>query len=208
MRLRPQSQALAQPVADDYICSMPSPEPPPDLDRLSLADIAQMVADKRLPPVERWNPAHCGHSAMRIAADGTWFHEGVPIMRPAMVRLFADILRREPDGRHVLVTPGEKLDIDVDDAAFVATEVKSEGAGTARRLAFRLNTGDVVVAGPDHPIVLDDHGRGAHPYLSVRGGLDALLARPVFYELAEMAMADDATGVWSNGAFFTLDAGE
>lgn len=185
---------------------MPSPEPPPDLTGLSLADIARMVADQRLPPVDSWNPAHCGHSAMRIAADGTWFHEGSPIARPAMVRLFATILRREPSGRHVLVTPAEKLDIDVDDAPFVAIELKSEGVGETRRLAFRLNTGDVVVAGPDHALAVADHGRGEHPYLRVRGGLDALIARPVFYELAEMALAEDASGLWSDGTFFELGA--
>lgn len=187
---------------------MPSPEPPADLSRLSLADIARLAAEKKLPPVASWNPAHCGHSAMRIAADGTWFHEGAPIARAAMVRLFASILRREPDGRHVLVTPAEKLDIEVEDAAFVAVELKSEGEGPARRMAFRLNTGDVVVAGPDNALAVADRGHGPHPYLHVRGGLEALIARPVFYELAEAALAEaaDPLGLWSDGAFFALDA--
>ena len=187
---------------------MPSPEPPADLSRLSLADIARAAADQRLPPVESWNPRHCGHSAMRIAADGTWFHEGVVIARPAMVRLFASILRREPDGRYVLVTPAEKLDIDVEDAPFVAVELKSEGAGESRRLGFRLNTGDIIIAGPANRLFVVDRGRGPHPYLGVRAGLDALLARPVFYELAELALADagDPPGLWSDGAFFPLDA--
>lgn len=183
---------------------MPPPEPPSDFGLPSLEEIAQLVADQRLPPVERWTPEHCGHSAMRIAADGTWFHEGTIIARPAMVRLFANILRREPDGRHVLVTPVEKLDIDVDDAPFVATEVKSEGSGQTRRLAFRLNTGDVVLAGPKHALSVEDRGHGEHPYLHVRGGLDALIARPVFYELAELALAENAVGLWSDGAFFAL----
>ena len=82
--------------------------PPPDLSTLSLAEIARLAAEQRLPPVERWNPDHCGDSEMRIAADGTWFHQGTPIGRPEMVRLFATILRREPDGSHVLVTPGRE----------------------------------------------------------------------------------------------------
>lgn len=187
---------------------MPSPEPPADLSRMSLADIAAAVADRSLPPVASWNPAHCGHSAMRIAADGTWFHEGDIIARPAMVRLFASILRREPDGRHVLVTPAEKLDIDVDDAAFVAVEVKSESEGKSRRLAFRLNTGEIVFAGPDNGLDIADRGHGPHPYLGVRGGLEALLARPVFYELAELALAEAANppGLWSDGVFFPLGA--
>lgn len=172
-----------------------------DLAGLSLADLEQLAAERRLPPVERWDPPFCGHSRMRIARDGSWYHEGGPIRRPAMVRLFASILRREPDGGYVLVTPAEKLAIDVEDAPFVAVELKSEGEGRNRTLAFRLNTDDVVVAGPDHPLRLD-RGR---PYLAVRRGLDALVARPVFYELAEIALADG--GVWSSGAFFPLAAG-
>lgn len=181
-------------------------EPPADLAGLSLADIAALAEAKKLPPVDKWNPAHCGDSAMRIARDGTWYHEGSPIGRPAMVRLFSTILRREPDGRHVLVTPVEKLDIEVEDAAFVAVEVKSEGAGEGRRLAFRLNTGDVVVAGPEHRLRFDTGADGPHPYLHVRGGLEALVARPVYYELAEMAIAEggDTPGLWSDGIFFAL----
>lgn len=185
---------------------MPSPEPPADLSRLSLADIARMAADRKLPPVESWNPAHCGHSEMRIAADGTWFHQGDPIARPAMVRLFSSILRREADGRHVLVTPAEKLDIDVEDAPFTAVEVKSEGHRDGRRLAFRLNTGEVLVAGEGHTLAVEDRGRGPHPYLDVRAGLQALISRPVFYELAAWALEEDAKppGLWSDGVFFTL----
>ena len=106
---------------------MPESVPPADLAGLSLTEIATLVAERKLPPVEKWNPTHCGHSDMRIASDGTWFHQGSPIGRPAMVRLFATILRREADGSHVLVTPVEKLTIDVEDAAFVAVELKSEG---------------------------------------------------------------------------------
>src|SRR4029079_15916117 len=123
-----------------------------DLSSLSLADIARLAEADKLPPVEKWNPAHCGDSFMRIARDGTWYHEGSPIGRPEMVRLFSTILRREPDGSFVLVTPAEKLDIAVEDAPFVAVELKSEGAGEARRPAFRLNTGDAIVAGPAHPL--------------------------------------------------------
>ena len=145
---------------------------------------------------------------MRIARDGTWFHEGTPIGRPAMVRLFSTILRREPDGGHVLVTPVEKLEIDVEDAAFVAVELKAEGEGRGATLAFRLNTGDVVVAGPDHPLEFQpgDGSGGPHPYLAVRGGLEALVARPVYYELVELALAGgaDPPGVWSGGRFFPI----
>jgi len=145
---------------------------------------------------------------MRIARDGTWYHQGSPIGRPAMVRLFSTILRREPDGGYVLVTPVEKLDIEVEDAPFVAVEVRSEGEGRQRSLAFRLNTGDVIVAGPDHPLRLSEHQDGPHPYLEVRSGLNALVARPVYYELAELALAEgaDPPGLWSNSAFFPMVA--
>lgn len=181
--------------------------PPPDLASLSLAEIARLADEAKLPPVASWNPAHCGHSDMRIARDGTWFHQGSPIGRPAMVRLFSTILRREPDGRHVLVTPVEKLDIDVEDAPFVAVEMKVEGEGAAAEIAFRLNTGDLVPAGPDHPIRFEERDDGPHPYLQVRDGLEALIARPVYYEIAALALANgsEPPGIWSRGAFFPVE---
>ena len=179
----------------------------PDLSQLPLAEVARLAAERRLPPVEKWNPTRTGHSAMRIDRDGRWFHEGAPIGRPAMVRLFSTILRRETDGSHVLVTPAEKLTIDVEDAPFVAVEMTSEGEGQARRVAFRLNTGDLVVAGPEHPVTTRERPSGPQPYLAVRGGLEALIARPVYYELAELALAEESQppGLWSDGAFFPLD---
>jgi hypothetical protein len=187
---------------------MPAPVPPPDLTGLSLAEIVRMAEERKLPPVDKWNPTHCGHSGMRIARDGTWFHEGSPIGRAPMVRLFSTILRREPDGRFVLVTPVEKLDIEVEDAPFVAVEVKSEGEGEQRSLAFRLNTGDVVVAAAGHPLRVESREDGPHPYVEVRPGLDASVARPVYYELAELALAESSEplGLWSAGAFFPLGA--
>ena len=182
-------------------------DPPPDLANLSLTDVARLLAEKRLPSVEQWNPDHCGDSGMRIARNGTWFHQGSPIGREAMVRLFSTILRREPDGSYVLVTPVEKLSIAVEDAPFIAVELKSEGSGRARSLAFRLNTGDLVSAGPDNPIHVRETPDGPHPYVHVRGGLEALVARSVYYELMNLALdeAADPTGLWSNGAFFALD---
>jgi uncharacterized protein len=180
--------------------------PPPDLTGLSLAEIAKLAAEAKLPPVEAWNPTHCGDSEMRIARDGTWFHQGSPIGRPAMVKLFSTILRREPDGGYVLVTPAEKLDIVVEDAPFTAVEVKSEGQGRDRSLAFRLNTGDLIMAGPDHPLRFETREDGPHPYLLVRKGLEALVARPVYYELANAALDEsgDPPGLWSGGVFFPV----
>ena len=181
---------------------------PIELEKLSLTEIASLVEQQRLPPVEQWNPTHCGHSDMRIASDGTWYYQGSPIGRPAMVRLFSTILRREPDGRHVLVTPAEKLDIDVEDAPFLAIEIRTEAQGPDRRLAFRLNSGDLIVANAEHPLSFEDRGHGCHPYLHVRGGLYALVARPVYYELANLAIEEDQTplGLWSEEAFFPLEA--
>jgi len=180
--------------------------PPPDFDTLTIADIGRLTADERLPPVERWHPSHCGDSEMRIARDGTWYHQGSPIGRAAMVRAFSRILRREPDGGFVLVTPAEKLDIAVEDAPFVAVELKAEGEGREARLAFRLNTGELVVASAEHPLRFEEKADGPHPYLHVRGGLEALVARTVYYELAERALSggEDPPGVWSAGAFFPI----
>ncbi len=174
----------------------------------SLADVAALLADASLPPVDLWNPSHCGDSDMRIAADGSWYHAGGRIGRPALVRLFSTILRREPDGRHVLVTPVEKLDIEVEDAPFVAVEMTSEGEGAARKLAFRLNTDDYVIAGPDNHLRIEtDRDGSPRPYLHVRRGLEALIARPLFYELVELALAEgnEPLGLWSNGSFFPFD---
>ncbi|HEU0044396.1 DUF1285 domain-containing protein [Sphingomonas sp.] len=185
---------------------MPMP-PLPDLAALSLAEIAQLAADQRLPPVERWNPTHCGDSEMRIARDGTWFHQGSPIGRPAMVRLFSTILRREPDGGFVLVTPVEKLDIAVEDAPFTAVEMKAEGDRRQARLAFRLNTGDLVTAGPENALRFAGTPDEPRPYLHVRGGLEALVVRSIYYDLAERALSSDEepAGVWSDGVFFPLE---
>jgi len=186
---------------------MPRAEPLSDLNGTSLADLARMADETKRPPVESWSPDHCGHSGIRIARDGIWWHEGRPISRPEMVRLFASILRREPDGRMVLVTPAEMLDVDVEDTPFVAVEVRSEKEGAERTLAFRLNTGEPVIAGPRNPIRVERIGEEPRPTLVVRQGLEARLARPVFYELAAMALAEgiEPPGLWSGGEFFQLD---
>jgi uncharacterized protein len=186
---------------------MPESRPPIELQGLNLAELQRLLDERRLPPVDKWNPDHCGDSGMRIARDGTWFHEGSPIRRPAMVRLFSTVLRREPDGRHVLVTPAEKLDIDVESTAFRAVEMSREGEGRNQRIAFRLDSGDAVILGPDHPLTISDTPSGPSPRLAVRHGLEAELSRPVYYELAELALTrgENPPGVWSDGAFFPLE---
>jgi len=181
---------------------MPETRPPIELQGIGLAELQRMIDERRLPPVDRWNPERCGHSEMRIGRDGTWYHQGAPIERPAMVRLFSTVLRREPDGRHMLVTPVEKLEIEVEGTAFRAVEMSREGEGRERTIAFRLDSGDAVILGPEHPLSL-----APSPRILVRHGLEAELSRPVYYELAEIALADDREprGVWSQGAFFALD---
>jgi hypothetical protein len=183
---------------------MPESRAPIELRGVSLAELQKLIDERKLPPVDQWNPERCGHSGMRIGRDGTWYHEGSPINRPAMVRLFSTVLRREPDGSHVLVTPVEKLEIEVETTAFRAVEMHTEGDGSTRRIAFGLDSGDAVIAGPGHPLSLVDTERGPSPRVAVRHGLEAELSRPVYYELAEIALAErpDAPGVWSEGAFF------
>jgi hypothetical protein len=169
------------------------------------------AAGRGLPPVERWNPAHCGDIDIRIARDGTWYHMGTPFGRRELVRLFSTILRKDPDGYH-LVTPAEKMRIRVDDAPFVAVLLHAEGEGQTQRLVFTTNVGDETVAGPDNPIRVetDPATDAPAPYVHVRRGLEAKIARSVFYQLADLAVpgADGMLGVWSDGAFFTLGRAE
>lgn len=144
-------------------------------------------AGRSLPPVERWNPPFCGDIDMEIRADGTWFYLGTPIGRMPLVQLFSTVLRKEADGRTYLVTPAEKVGIRVADAPFLAVEMNVSGEGKGRVITFRTNVGDVVEAGPEHPLRFVDEAQtgGLKPYLLVRGRLEALVARPVMYELVE-----------------------
>jgi uncharacterized protein len=176
-------------------------EPIPDLASLSLAQIAKLAAARKLPPVDQWHPEKTGDSEMQIMADGRWFHQGGEIKRPAMIRAFSSLLRKDENDSYCLVTPHEKLSIIVDDAPFIAVEMQSEGAGKERKLAFRLNTDDLVIAGPDHAIELRPL-----PYLHVRNGLWAKLSRPVYYEMAELALDEglDPPSLYSNGLLFPI----
>lgn len=176
----------------------------PDLSKLSLTEIAALVVERKLPPVESWEPKDTGDSEMRIAADGKWYHQEGEITRPAMIRAFSTLLRRDADDCYWLVTPQQKLSIEVQDAPFVAVELQTEGEREGRTIAFRLNSDDLIVAGPGHQIELRD----GLPYLHVRSGLWAKLARPVYYELAEIALTEnpEAPNIWSNGQRFAMGA--
>lgn len=163
-------------------------EPPPYLAELTLAQIAEQVAQRKLPPVEGWAPAQIGESRMRIAADGSWYHEGGLIRREAMVRAFSGLLTRDEAQQHWLVTPFEKLAIQVEDAAFMAVDcVQSEG-----EIAFRLNTDDLVVAGPDNALRVAGDPETPAIYLHVRRGCEARLNRSTYAQLIEIAL--DAAG--------------
>jgi hypothetical protein len=175
-------------------------DPPPDLATLSLAEIAAAVEARRLPPVEQWHPRETTDSQMRIAADGTWFHEGRPIARPAMIRAFASLLIRDGNGQHWLVTPECQQSIDVEDAAFIAVELRAEGDA----LAFRLNTDELVIAGPQHPLRAAGDPEVPAIYLAVSRGCEARLNRSTYLQLVEHALAGGGLSVTSQGATFAL----
>jgi uncharacterized protein len=166
-------------------------------------------AGVRRPPVD------CGDLDMRIARDGTWHYRGSPIGRLPLVKLFASVLRREPDGSYWLVTPAERGRIEVEDVPFLAVELTVSGEGRQQELIFRTNLDDIVTAGPDNPlrIAIAANDEPA-PYILVRDGLEARLVRPVFYELVELGIEEQVNsagrlGVWSKGTFFELgDPGE
>ena len=181
-------------------------------DVIAAAKAAQDETPKKrgLPPVHLWNPPHCGEIDIFIRKDGVWFHEGTPIGREALVRLFSTVLRKDPDGIH-LVTPVEKMKIRVEDAPFVAVRVDQVlGDDGQSVLRFLTNVGDEVEAGPDNAIRVEmGEGGEPRPYLHVRRGLEALIARPVFYELVELAReretdAGPTLGVSSHGAWYPV----
>ena len=176
---------------------------------LGLASLQrETAAGRKLPPVEKWSPAHCGEIDMRIARDGTWYHLGSPIGRRELVRLFSTILRKDPDG-YVLVTPVEKMRITVEDVPFLAVLMDVEGEGKDQRLRFTTNVGDEVTADAENPIRVetDPQTEEPAPYVHIRKGLEARIARAVFYQMADIAVPEeggDRLGVWSGGKFFAI----
>lgn len=187
-----------------------SEDPPPDPTLTRLGDALGALPKRGLPPVERWTPPYCGMIDIRIAADGVWYHEGTPIRREKLVRLFASILRREPDGRTVLVTPVERVGITVEDAAFVAVEMAIDGTGESRRIAFRTNVDDLVSVDAAHALRFEEGPDGAlKPYLHVRRGLWALVTRALTYDLVDLAEersleGEPWLGLWAGGLFHPI----
>ncbi len=164
-------------------------------------------------PVEKWNPPYCGDIGMAIRSDGVWLYQGSPIGRAPLVKLFASVLRKDADGKHYLVTPAEKIDVAVDDAPFLAVEMEVRGSGRDQSLVFRTNVDDIVAAGPEHPLRfgIEERSQGLKPYLLVRGRLEALVTRALYYDLVELAVEHDTRdgrrlGLWSGGVFFPMPA--
>ena len=197
------------PPADEPAAE-PASEAPPGgaLGRL-LASLGPDAPRRGLPPVERWNPPYCGEIDMRIAADGSWHYNGSPIARPALVRLFSTVLRRDPE-RFVLVTPVERVGIAVEDLPFLAVEMAVEGEGDARQIAFRTNVDDVVRVGPEHPLRFErDAHDGVKPAVRVRGDLWARVTRALALDLVGLGEEREVEGralygVAAEGAFFPI----
>lgn len=176
----------------------------------NFASAARKAVRKGPAPVHLWDPPDCGALDIRIARDGTWFYLGTPIGRPELVRLFASILRKDPDG-YVLVTPAEKVSIQVDDAPFIAVDFQVSGSGVDQVLTFETNVGDTAIAGPDLPIrVLRDADTDEPaPYVLIRHNLEALIDRKSFYRLVERGahaphQGESWFGLWSSGGFFPI----
>jgi hypothetical protein len=180
----------------------------PRLDALAAAAATQKPG---LPPVHKWNPPYCGDIGLKIARDGTWSYQGSPIGRPALVRLFSTILRRDRDG-YRLVTPVEKVAVEVEDAPFLAIDMRHEPDPAGDRLLFLTNVGDEVAAGPDHPLRFEtDSAGGLKPYILIRDDLWALLSRALVHDLVKLAQSrsrdgQSEIGVSSQGQFFVMDS--
>ena len=178
------------------------------LDALLRAAAASGEAGAR--PVDNWNPPYCGDIGMKIRRDGSWAYRGSPIGRIAMVKLFASILRKDDDGKTYLVTPAEKVDVEVEDAPFLAVEMAVSGEGRDQTLTFRTNVDDIVTVDADHPLRFErtEPDGGLKPYILVRGRLEALCTRAVYAELVSLSDTKDGegdeVGVWSGGVWWGM----
>jgi len=159
-------------------------------------------------PVERWDPPYCGDIGLKIRNDGTWLYQGSPIGRMPLVKLFASILRKDADDRTYVVTPVEKIVVDVEDAPFLAVEMAVTGSGMDQALSFRTNVDDVVTVNAEHPLRFETAppDGGLKPYVLVRGRLEALVTRAVYADLVALAVENDvgALGIWSAGVWWPL----
>ncbi len=162
---------------------------------------------KGLPPVHLWNPPFCGDIDMRIAQDGLWYYMNSPIGRKPLMKLFASVLRHDEDGKYYLVTPVEKCGIRVDDAPFLAIRMSVAGNGPDQTITFETNTDDTVTIDATHPlrVAVEAGTQGLKPYVLVRGRLEALVARALFYDLVALGTVEgEWFGVWSGGRFWPM----
>lgn len=200
--------SLGESIASDYTSFMTEKNTQPK-PTFRLDEIIKQVGDQSYPPVHLWNPEFCGDIDMVIKRDGSWFYMGTPIARERMVRLFSTILRKDDDGKTYLVTPVEKVGITVEDAPFVITTMEVVGSGENIAISFTTNIGDVVLLDEAHPLRVEINPKSGEPrpYVLVRDRLEALICRPVFYELVDLAHEQDGTLVLkSAGKRFTLGA--
>jgi uncharacterized protein len=171
-----------------------------------LRGLSEAANGKSLPPVHLWNPPFCGEIDMRIAADGTWYYMNSPIGRKPLYTLFSRVLRRDGDD-YFLVTPVEKCGIQVDDAPFLAIRMTTTGEGITQTIQFETNVDDAVTVDADHPLrfATEAGTDGLKPYVLVRANLEALVSRPLFYDLARLGVTHgEWFGVWSSGVFFPM----
>ena len=172
--------------------------------------LVEQISQKGLPPVHEWNPELCGDIDIRIAKDGTWFYMGSPIGRQRLVKLFSTVLRKDEDDEYYLVTPVEKLRIQVEIAPFIAVQLENSGEGKNQELHFRTKTDDIVLASSKNRIWVENSDTGEPvPFIEIRNGLNALIARNVYYQLIEIGVERKMNGhtdlgVWSAGEFFVL----
>lgn len=173
-----------------------------------LDDIARAVRSAQAAPVHLWTPPYCGDIGLEILADGSWLYQGSPINRRAIVELFASVLRKDEDGKTYLVTPAEKVDVRVADAPFLAVEMAIEGADRSQTVRLRTNLDTWVSVGPAHPIrfAVQQPTGGLKPYVLVRGRLEALVVRAVYFDLVDLASSQDGEppGFWSNGVWWPI----
>lgn len=182
-----------------------------------MKSVHETAGDATYPPVEAWNPPYCGDIGLKIGADGTWYYQGSPIGRKRLVKLFASVLRKDEDGQTYLVTPQEKVLVEVADAPLLAVEMTVTQQGRQQILVFRTNLDDVVLVEANNPIRFqqvegaDGSDQGLKPYILVRGRLEALVTRALYYDLIDLAVcettsAGETLGVWSGGTFFEIAA--
>ncbi len=168
--------------------------------------LKQIGSTGNRPPLDSWNPPLSGRIDIRIDTNGKWFHDGTEIKRFELVKLFASILRHEDDCGFVLVTPVEKWQVEVEGAPFIAVAMATRSQGDSQELRFVTNVGEEVCVDAQHRLVVDNADANPTPFVQIRPGLTAMLSRPVYYQLVDVAVEREGrTGVWSCGEFFAID---